>query len=121
LRGQGRADLVGPPASRQRGQHDRSAGPLDQGEHRRGPLAQHQVALPMAWDRAVVRLGGPLADRHGIDQLTSSLGQALATRVAHRLARAQAAPQIMAERPRWGTYKLRQTVSWEIRMVGSSG
>ena len=86
-RGQGRANLLGPPASRQGHQRDRSAGPLDQGQHGRGALAEHQVAFPVSRDLAPICLGGPLVDRDGVEELASSLGQALAARVAHRLRR----------------------------------
>jgi hypothetical protein len=55
-------------------QQDRSAGPLDQGQHRRGPLAQHQVAFPMTRHRPAGRLGGPLADRDGVQELAAAMG-----------------------------------------------
>ena len=97
--GQGRADLVGPPAGRQGDQHHRSAGPLDQGQHRRGALAQQQVAFPMARNPALVGLGRPLADRDGVDQLAAALGEALAARVAHGPTGAQATPQLTRQRP----------------------
>jgi len=98
-RGQRWADLLGPPTGRQGDQQDRSAGPLDQGQHRRGTFAEHQVAFPMAWDLAPVCLGGPQVNRDGVEQLASSLGQALAARVAHRPAGAQTAPQVTVEDP----------------------
>src|SRR5699024_1474338 len=69
---------------------DEPGGAFDQGADGRGPvLADDQVPLPVSGHRPVLRLGGPLADqRHGmvIARLTALC---LATRLAHRAARAQ--------------------------------
>jgi hypothetical protein len=48
----------------------------------------------MPWHRPAGCLGGPLADRDGVDQLAAALGKALAARMAHGSAGAQTTPQV---------------------------
>jgi hypothetical protein len=69
-----------------------AAGALHQRHHRRWPLAQQQVAPPVARHRPVLGLRRPLADQHDVAELTAALRQALAPRVAHRPPSPQAAP-----------------------------
>jgi hypothetical protein len=53
----------------------------------------------MPWHRPPVCLGGPLADRDGVDELAASLRQALSPRVAYGPTSAQATPQLTSEGP----------------------
>ena len=88
----------GGEAVRQREQQHIAAVALHQGPDRAGPLAEDQVAFPVPGHRPVGRLGGSLADVEGVAQLASALGQPLASWVAHRPTRPQAALQLTAQR-----------------------
>jgi len=62
--------------ARQVQQHREAGAALDQRPDRGALEAQDQVALPVAGDGTVIRLGGPLADHHvGADEpLAARLG-----------------------------------------------
>jgi hypothetical protein len=75
--GERRSYLLGPPTGRQGDQQDRSAGPFDQGDYRRGALAEHQVTFPVASHGPFVDLHRPLADRDGVDELPRPCGRRL--------------------------------------------
>ena len=105
-RGQRRANLLGPPASRQGHQHHRSAGPFDQVSTAEGtcPAPGRLPRVPGPCAHLPRRAAGGSRWYPGAGL---SPGQALAPRVAHRPAGAQTAAPVTVEDPRCGTYKLR--------------
>jgi hypothetical protein len=73
--GHGCTDLLGALAVGQMQQQDVAGGALDERADSRAPgLADDEVSLPMAGDRAIGDLGRPLADHDHVDDSPVGLG-----------------------------------------------